>query len=114
MSSPKVGFVSLGSRSGIIVAVCIPLVIAIVFTCMKLLGIDLQRISLGALIIALGLLVDDAIITIETMVVKMEEGWSRFNAACFAYTSTAYPRLTGELVTCASFIPVGFAAGGGS
>ena len=109
-----VGFVSLGSRSGIIVAVCIPLVIAIVFTCMKLLGIDLQRISLGALIIALGLLVDDAIITIEMMVVKMEEGWSRFNAACFAYTSTAYPRLTGELVTCASFIPVGFAAGGGS
>nr|WP_320147119.1 efflux RND transporter permease subunit [uncultured Anaeromusa sp.] len=109
-----VGFVSLGSRSGIIVAVCIPLVIAIVFTCMKLLGIDLQRISLGALIIALGLLVDDAIITIETMVVKMEEGWSRFNAACFAYTSTAYPRLTGELVTCASFIPVGFATGNGS
>ncbi len=109
-----VGFVSLGSRSGIIVAVCIPLVIAIVFTCMKLLGIDLQRISLGALIIALGLLVDDAIITIETMVVKMEEGWSRFNAACFAYTSTAYPRLTGELVTCASFIPVGFATGSGS
>ena len=109
-----VGFVSLGSRSGIIVAVCIPLVVAIVFTCMKLLGIDLQRISLGALIIALGLLVDDAIITIEMMVVKMEEGWSRFNAACFAYTSTAYPRLTGELVTCASFIPVGFAAGGGS
>ncbi|MDU4960391.1 MAG: efflux RND transporter permease subunit [Sporomusaceae bacterium] len=106
-----VSFISLGVRSGIIVALCIPLVIAIVFTFMNLFGIDLQRISLGALIIALGLLVDDAIITIEAMVVKMEQGWSRFDAACFAYTSTAYPRLTGELVTCAGFIPVGFAAG---
>ncbi|TWH45078.1 efflux RND transporter permease subunit [Sporomusa sp. KB1] len=109
-----VSFVSLGMRSGIIVALCIPLVIAVVFTVMNLMGIDLQRISLGALIIALGLLVDDAIITIETMVVKLEEGWSRFNAACFAYTSTAYPRLTGELVTCAGFIPVGFAPGSAS
>ena len=109
-----VSFISLGVRSGIIVALCIPLVIAIVFTFMNLFGIDLQRISLGALIIALGLLVDDAIITIEAMVVKLEQGWSRFNAACFAYTSTAYPRLTGELVTCAGFIPVGFAAGSAS
>lgn len=109
-----VSFFSLGVRSGIIVALCIPLVIAIVFTVMNLIGIDLQRISLGALIIALGLLVDDAIITIETMVVKLEEGWSRFDAACFAYTSTAYPRLTGELVTCAAFIPVGFAPGSSS
>ncbi|WP_094605688.1 Efflux pump membrane transporter BepE [Sporomusa silvacetica DSM 10669] len=109
-----VSFVSLGMRSGIIVALCIPLVIAVVFTFMNLMGIDLQRISLGALIIALGLLVDDAIITIETMVVKLEEGWSRFDAACFAYTSTAYPRLTGELVTCAGFIPVGFAPGSAS
>ena len=109
-----VSFASLGMRSGIIVALCIPLVIAAVFTFMNLLGIELQRISLGALIIALGLLVDDAIITIETMVVKMEQGWDRFNAACFAYTSTAYPRLTGELVTCAGFIPVGFAKGSAS
>lgn len=109
-----VSFVSLGMRSGIIVALCIPLVIAIVFTFMSLMNIDLQRISLGALIIALGLLVDDAILTIETMVVKLEEGWSRFDAACFAYTSTAYPRLTGELLTCASFIPVGFAPGSAS
>ncbi|MDU2064581.1 MAG: efflux RND transporter permease subunit [Sporomusaceae bacterium] len=109
-----VSFASLGMRSGIIVALCIPLVIAVVFTCMNLFGIDLQRISLGALIIALGLLVDDAIITIETMVVKLEQGWSRFNAACFAYSSTAYPRLTGELVTCAGFIPVGFAKGSAS
>jgi multidrug efflux pump subunit AcrB len=109
-----VSFASLGVRSGIIVALCIPLVIGIVFTFMNLMGIDLQRISLGALIIALGLLVDDAIITIETMVVKLEEGWSRFDAACFAYTSTAYPRLTGELVTVAGFIPVGFAPGSAS
>lgn len=109
-----VSFISLGVHSGIIVALCIPLVIAIVFTFMNLFGIDLQRISLGALIIALGLLVDDAIITIETMVVKLEQGWSRFNAACFAYSSTAYPRLTGELVTCAGFIPVGFAVGSAS
>lgn len=109
-----VSFASLGMRSGIIVALCIPLVIAAVFTFMYLMGIELQRISLGALIIALGLLVDDAIITIETMVVKMEQGWDRFNAACFAYTSTAYPRLTGELVTCAGFIPVGFSKGSAS
>ena len=106
-----VSFASLGMRSGVIVALCIPLVIATVFTFMNLMGIDLQRISLGALILALGLLVDDAIITIETMVVKMEQGWDRFNAACFAYTSTAYPRLTGELITCAGFIPVGFSQG---
>jgi len=106
-----VSFISLGMRSGLIVALSIPLVIAIVFTLMNLMGIDLQRVSLGALIIALGLLVDDAIITIESMVVKLEQGWTRFNAACFAYTSTAYPRLTGELVTCAGFIPVGFAKG---
>lgn len=109
-----VSFVSLGVRSGIIVALCIPLVIAAVFTFMHIMGIELQRISLGALIIALGLLVDDAIITIETMIVKMEQGWDRFHAACFAYTSTAYPRLTGELITCAGFIPVGFSKGSAS
>ncbi|GMB01519.1 efflux RND transporter permease subunit [Pelosinus sp. IPA-1] len=106
-----VSFLSLGMRSGIIVALCIPLVIAAVFTFMNFMGIDLHKISLGALIIALGLLVDDAIITIEMMVVKMEQGWTRFNAACYAYTATAYPRLTGALVTCAGFIPVGFAKG---
>lgn len=109
-----VSFISLGLRSGLIVACCIPLVIAAVFTAMNLLQIDLQRTSLGALIIALGLLVDDAIITIETMVVKLEEGWTRFDAACFAYTSTAYPRLTGELVTCAGFIPIAFSQGSAS
>ena len=109
-----VSFASLGKRSGLIVALCIPLVIAIVFTFMNLMDIALHRISLGALIIALGLLVDDAIITVETMVVKLEQGWSRFDAACFAYSSTAYPRFTGALVTCAGFIPVGFAKGSAS
>jgi len=106
-----VSFLSLGMRSGIIVALCIPLVIAAVFTFMNFMGIDLQKISLGALIIALGLLVDDAIITIEMMSVKMEEGWTRFDAACHAYKATAYPRLTGALVTCAGFIPIGFSKG---
>jgi len=106
-----VSFLSLGMRSGIIVALCIPLVIAAVFTFMNFMGIDLHKISLGALIIALGLLVDDAIITIEMMSVKMEQGWSRFDAACHAYTATAYPRLTGALVTCAGFIPIGFSKG---
>ena len=80
-----VSFLSLGMRSGLVVALCIPLVIAGTFTCMKLMGIDLHKISLGALIIALGLLVDDAIIAIEMMSVKLEQGWDRFKAACFAY-----------------------------
>jgi multidrug efflux pump subunit AcrB len=109
-----VSFASLGARAGLIVAMCIPLVILITFCFMDMVGIQLQRISLGALIIALGLLVDDAIITIETMIVKLEQGWTRFNAACFSYTSTGYPRLTGALVTVASFIPVSLAAGSGS
>ncbi|MBP2654839.1 MAG: acriflavin resistance protein [Firmicutes bacterium] len=106
-----VSFISLGVRSGIVVALCIPLVICGVFIAMNIFGIDLQKISLGALIIALGLLVDDAIIVVETMNVKLEQGWTRFDAACFAYTATAYPRLTGALVTCAGFIPVGFSPG---
>ncbi|MBP2639047.1 MAG: acriflavin resistance protein, partial [Firmicutes bacterium] len=89
-----VSFASLGARAGLIVAMCIPLVILITFCFMDLFGIQLQRISLGALIIALGLLVDDAIITIETMIVKLEQGWTRFNAACFSYTSTGYPRFS--------------------
>lgn len=108
-----VSFLSLGMRSGLVVALCIPLVIAATFTCMKLMGIDLQKISLGALIIALGLLVDDAIIAIEMMNVKLKQGWDRFQAACFAYTATAFPMLTGTLITCAGFIPVGFAKGSG-
>ncbi|HWR29052.1 MAG TPA: efflux RND transporter permease subunit, partial [Negativicutes bacterium] len=106
-----VSFVSLGLRSGIVVALCIPLVLVGVFACMKVLGIDLHKVSLGALIIALGLLVDDAIIAIEMMSVKLEQGWSRYDAACYAYTATAIPMLTGTLITCAGFIPIGFAKG---
>ncbi len=103
-----VSFLSLGWRTGTVVALSIPLVLAITFFLMKVLGIDLQRISLGALVIALGLLVDDAIIAVEMMVVKMEQGWDRFQAATFAYTSTAFPMLTGTLITAAAFTPVGF------
>jgi len=104
-----VSFVSLGWRTGIVVALSVPLVLAIVFVVMYAAGIDLHRITLGALIIALGLLVDDAIIAVETMVVKIEQGWDRARAATFAWTSTAFPMLTGTLVTAAGFLPVGFA-----
>ncbi len=103
-----VSFLSLGWRTGTMVALSIPLVLAITFFMMKIFGIDLQRISLGALVISLGLLVDDAIIAAEMMVVKMEQGWDRFKAATFAYTSTAFPMLTGTLITAAAFTPVGF------
>ena len=104
-----VSFVSLGWRTGLVVAVSVPLVLAGVFVGMSLLGIDLQRISLGALVIALGLLVDDAIIAVETMKVKLEQGFDRFSAGSFAYTSTAFPMLTGTLVTAAGYLPVGLA-----
>ena len=103
-----VSFLSLGVRTGMVVALSIPLVLVITFFAMKIFGIDLQRISLGALVIALGLLVDDAIIAVEMMVVKMEQGWDKFKAATFAYTSTAFPMLTGTLITAAAFTPVGF------
>lgn len=102
-----VSFVSLGFRTGIVVAISIPLVLAVTFLVMELMGIDLQRISLGALIIALGLLVDDAIIAVEMMVLKLEEGYDKFRAATFAYTSTAFPMLSGTLITVAGFLPVG-------
>lgn len=104
-----VSFLSLGLRSGLVVMLCIPLVLAITFVCMQIFGIDFHRISLGALIISLGLLVDDAIIAVEMMQVKMEQGFDRFRAASFAYTSTAFPMLTGTLITAAGFVPVGFA-----
>ena len=103
-----VSFLSLGWRTGTVVALSIPLVLLITFFAMKVFGIDLQRISLGALVIGLGLLVDDAIIAVEMMVVKMEQGWDRYKAATFAYTSTAFPMLTGTLITAAAFTPVGF------
>lgn len=104
-----VSFLSLGLRTGIVVALSVPLVLAIVFVVMLSMDMDLHRITLGALIIALGLLVDDAIIAIEMMVVKMEEGYDRARAATFAWSSTAFPMLTGTLVTAAGFLPVGFA-----
>jgi len=109
-----VSFASLGVRPGAVAAVCIPLVIAATFTFMYLLNIDLHRISLGALIISLGLLVDDAIIVTEMMVLKLEQGFERTKAACYAYQVTAFPMLTGTLITCAGFIPVGFAPGSAS
>ena len=105
-----VSFLSLGLRTGMVVALSVPLVLAIVFFVMSLMGMDLNRITLGALIIALGLLVDDAIIAIEMMVVKTEAGWDRVRAAGAAWDITAFPMLTGTLVTAAGFIPVGFAA----
>ncbi|MEV4783109.1 efflux RND transporter permease subunit [Burkholderia sp. LMU1-1-1.1] len=113
-----VSFVALGLHSkpfrldvrpGLVVALSIPLVLAVTFLFMRMLDIDLHKISLGALIIALGLLVDDAIIAVEMMVRKMEEGMSRFDAATFAYTSTAIPMLTGTLITVAGFLPIGLA-----
>ncbi|SIQ97246.1 Multidrug efflux pump subunit AcrB [Rhizobium sp. RU20A] len=104
-----VSFLSIGWRSGLVIAIAIPLVLAGTFAVMYELGIDLQRISLGALIIALGLLVDDAMIVVELMERKLEEGLVKIEAASFAYTSTAFPMLTGTLITTAGFIPVGFA-----
>ncbi len=104
-----VSFLTLGWRSGLVVATSVPLVLAIVFVAMTMLGLDLQRVTLGALIIALGLLVDDAIIAVETIVVKLEQGWDRERAASFAWTSTAFPMLTGTLVTAAGFMPIGLA-----
>src|SRR5690348_513812 len=104
-----VSFLALGWRTGIVVAASVPLVLAIVFIVMNAMSLDLHRITLGALIIALGLLVDDAIIAVEMMVVKMEQGWDRIKAASFAWESTAFPMLTGTLVTAAGFLPIGFA-----
>ncbi len=104
-----VGFASLKLRAGLVVALSIPVVLAGTFLFMDLFGIDLQRVSLGALIIALGLLVDDAMIAVEMMKVKLEEGWSRARAATFAYKSTAFPMLSGTLITAAAFLPVGLA-----
>nr|WP_205511794.1 efflux RND transporter permease subunit [Rhodopseudomonas sp. BR0M22] len=102
-----ISFISLGMRAGLVVAISIPLVLAITFMVMSYSGISLQRISLGALIIALGLLVDDAMIAVEMMVARLEVGDSLSKAATHVYTSTAFPMLTGTLVTVAGFIPIG-------
>src|SRR5262245_51266431 len=104
-----VSFLALGWRAGFVVALTIPMVLAATFFIMSLMEIDLHRISLGALIIALGLLVDDAMIAVEMMDRKLKEGYDKVAAATFAYTSTAFPMLTGTLITVAGFIPVGFA-----
>src|SRR6476661_9001 len=102
-----VSFVSLGLRAGLVVALAIPLVLAMTFVALEYLGISLQRVSLGALIIALGLLVDDAMIAVEMMVSRLEVGDPLEKAATHVYTSTAFPMLTGTLVTVAGFIPIG-------
>lgn len=109
-----VSFLSLGLRTGLVVACCIPLVLTGVFCVMEVAGIDLHKVSLGALIISLGLLVDDAIIAVEMMSVQLERGMNRLDAACHAFKVTAKPMLTGTLVTCAGFIPVAFSDGAAS
>ena len=106
-----VSFLSLGLRTGLVVAFCIPLVLTGTFCMMYISGIDLHKVSLGALIISLGLLVDDSIIAVEMMSVQLERGFDKFKAACYAFDMTAKPMLTGTLITCSGFIPVAFADG---
>ena len=103
-------FFSLGFRTGLVVAFSIPLVLAMTFAVMHYFGIGLHKISLGALVLALGLMVDDAIIAVEMMAIKMEQGMGRVQAAGFAWTSTAFPMLTGTLITAAGFLPIATAA----
>jgi multidrug efflux pump len=107
-----VTFFTLGMRTGLVVALSIPLVLSLTFFFMYLFDVGLHKISLGALILSLGLLVDDAIIAVEMMAIKMEQGWDRVRAASFAYTSTAFPMLTGTLVTVAGFLPIATAKSG--
>ncbi|WIE51730.1 efflux RND transporter permease subunit [Pseudomonas sp. GM17] len=107
-----VSFFSLGVRTGMVVALSIPLVLAMTFATMYYLGIGLHKISLGALVLALGLLVDDAIIAVEMMAIKMEQGYDRLKAASYAWTSTAFPMLTGTLITAAGFLPIATAQSG--
>ena len=104
-----VSLISLGWRTGIVVGLSVPLVLGVVALVMLAMGWNLERVSLGSLIIALGLLVDDGIIAVEMMIVKMEGGWDRFKAAAYSYAATATPRLTGALITVAAFMPIGFA-----
>ncbi|AIF48499.1 efflux RND transporter permease subunit [Dyella japonica] len=107
-----VSLLSLGFRTGMVVVISIPFVLAATALCMELFGIGLHKVSLGTLVLALGLLVDDAIIAVEMMSVKLEQGWSRLRAAAFAYTSTAFPMLTGTLVTVSGFLPIALAKSG--
>jgi len=107
-----VSILAIGLRAGLVVGIAVPLTLGLTFLLMKITGVNLDRITLGALIIALGLLVDDAIIAIEMMIVKMEEGWDRVRAASHAWNVTAAPMLFGTLVTVAGFVPIGFAQSG--
>ncbi len=107
-----VSLISLGVRTGMVVVISIPVVLAVTILCMNLFGIGLHKVSLGTLILALGLLVDDAIIAVETMAVKLEQGFDRLRAAAFAYSSTAFPMLTGTLVTVSGFLPIALARSG--
>lgn len=107
-----VSILAIGLRAGIVIGIAVPLTLGITFLIMMLMGINFDRITLGALIIALGLLVDDAIIAVEMMLVKMEEGWSKVRSAGHAWTVTAAPMLFGTLVTVAGFFPIGFARSG--
>ncbi len=107
-----VSMLAIGFRAGLVVGIAVPLTLGLTFLLMKLTNVNLDRITLGALIIALGLLVDDAIIAIEMMIVKMEEGWDRVRAASHAWNVTAAPMLFGTLVTVAGFVPIGFAKSG--
>ena len=107
-----VSLLSLGFRTGMVVVISIPFVLAATALCMDMFGIGLHKVSLGTLVLALGLLVDDAIIAVEMMSVKLEQGWSRARAAAFAFTSTAFPMLTGTLVTVSGFLPIALAKSG--
>lgn len=107
-----VSILAIGLRAGLVIGIAIPVTLGLTFLLMKMTGINLDRITLGALIISLGLLVDDAIISIEMMIVKMEQGWSRLNAAAHAWNVTAAPMLFGTLVTVSGFVPIGFAQSG--
>lgn len=107
-----VSILAIGFRAGLVVGIAIPITLGLTFLLMKITGINLDRITLGALIISLGLLVDDAIISIEMMIVKMEQGWSRLSAAAHAWNVTAAPMLFGTLVTVSGFVPIGFAQSG--
>ena len=107
-----VSLLSLGARTGMVVVISIPFVLAATALCMDIFGIGLHKVSLGTLVLALGLLVDDAIIAVEMMSVKLEQGWGRVRAAAFAYSSTAFPMLTGTLVTVSGFLPIALAKSG--
>ena len=109
-----VSLFSLGRKAGVVVVLCIPFVLAVTFSIMYLMKIDLQSVSLGGLIIGLGLMVDDAMIVVEMIMVKLEEGWEKSRAVVHAFEVTAVPMLTGTLITCAGFIPVAFATGSAS